>query len=99
LRKQLLAGLGEGEAARGSVDETHAQPFFEAANAVAQRRDGEAETRRGGGKASLFGDCREGRHLVEVASAHPRLSSEDRAYCCVVSGKAKVDDTDGTTGR
>jgi hypothetical protein len=51
---QLLAGGSEGDAAAGSVEQTHAQPRFQCFEGVAERRGADAELKSGATKAAML---------------------------------------------
>ncbi|MDT4870060.1 hypothetical protein FQZ97_1051210 [compost metagenome] len=64
---QALAGLGEGHAAGGAVEQAHAQSLLQGAQGVTQRRRGEAQLHGGAAEAEVGGDAEED---IEVGSGY-----------------------------
>ena len=61
-----LALLGEIDRPRRALEQPHAQPRLQPRHQLADRRRGQAEAGRGGGKAFGINDPDEGRHLACV---------------------------------
>ncbi len=65
-----LAGLGGGDAARGAVEQPHAQPLLKPAHAVAERRRRHAQLRCRAGEAALARHGDEGSEIGEILTVH-----------------------------
>ena len=68
--QQPFAGLGGGDASRGSAQQADAEPFLEPADGEAQRRLGGAEPGRGPRETALFGDRDEGVEIGKLLAPH-----------------------------
>jgi len=68
--EQAFARLGRRDAAGGASQEPKAEPGFEAANGLAQRRLRHAELGCGASEIPLAGDRKEGDQIVQALSGH-----------------------------
>ena len=87
--QQAFAGFGRRDAARGAGQQPDAQPRFESADGVAQRRLRDAELRRGLGEAALARHGDEGDEVVEVARA-AFMSSAHKSMPIIASNRAEM---------
>ena len=88
--QQLLAGLGQPDAAIGAGEQRHAELLLEPLHMPGQRRLREVQMRRGAGDAAEFGDADE---VIEAAQFHGRRSlnrSDRRSPCRVVMERIKT---------
>jgi hypothetical protein len=68
--EEPLAGFGRRDAPGGPGQEPHAEPRFERADGVAQRRLRDAELGCGFGEAFLAPNGDEGHEVIEMAALH-----------------------------
>src|SRR5262249_53966670 len=80
--EQVLAGIGQGDAARGAVEQADADPFLETADQLAERRGRDAKLFRRAAEAQQLAGRDEGPQLVVIAAGEKGIHGSVR-YCLV----------------
>ncbi|MNO89769.1 hypothetical protein D3C76_812620 [compost metagenome] len=69
------AFVGQAQLARGAIEQAHRHAGFQASNALAHRRPGQAQAGSGGREAAGLGGADEGGDIAEAVGFHGRVLS------------------------